>query len=257
MGGLSQWMSAGRHRATTPRARQRGEARLPTVARRRLGCRETRRWQAFRPERVQKARRKTGAPPWPSSTAARSKPASPRSRPRRGPPRVSTSATRPRRNRKAEWARRLVRGERAHRRRPDLAAVPGRRDEDARAGRLRCRASSGSRSTRRCATPSAPPSSRIPCLALFPYTDPEAARRGRQRGAQPGQPGLPRHPRDQEGGAARSACSATSRSIPIPATAMTGCCATASSSTTRPSRCWCSRRWSRRRPAATSSRPPT
>ena len=55
----------------------------------------------------------------------------------------------------------------------------------------------------------------------------------------------------------RSASSATWRSIPSPATAMTACCATASSSTTRPSPCWSSRRSCRRRPAATSSRPPT
>ena len=32
----------------------------------------------------------------------------------------------------------------------------------------------------------------IPCIALFPYTDPELARRGRQRGAQSRQSGLPR-----------------------------------------------------------------
>ena len=41
----------------------------------------------------------------------------------------------------------------------------------------------------------------IPCIALFPYTDPALARRGRQRSAQSRQSGLPRHPRDQEGGA--------------------------------------------------------
>ena len=40
------------------------------------------------------------------------------------------------------------------------------------AGRRRCPASSGCRSIRPCARPNAPPSSTIPCIALFPYTDP-------------------------------------------------------------------------------------
>ena len=48
-----------------------------------------------------------------------------------------------------------------------------------------------------------------------------SARRERQRGAQPRQSRLPRDPRHQEGGAARSASCATSRSTPTPATATT------------------------------------
>ena len=81
--------------------------------------------------------------------------------------------TRPRRNRKAEWARRMVRRERADHGRSDLAAVPGRRDEGARSRCLRCRASSGSRSTRRCADAERAAKLAIPCIALFPYTDPK------------------------------------------------------------------------------------
>ena len=145
-------------------------------------------------------------------------------------------SVRPRRNRKADWTRRLVARERADRRRPDLAVVPGRWIKDARGGRRRCPASSGSRSTRRCARPSARPELRIPCLALFPYTDPklrdddgtEALQSRTISFAAPSGPS--RRP------CRTSACSATSRSIPTPVMAMTGCCATASSSTTKPSR---------------------
>ncbi len=153
--------------------------------------------------------------------------------------------TRPRRNRKAEWARRMVRENVLTT--DDLIwplfLVDG--TQDARAGRLHAgrRAAVGRRGgARRRARRGA----RHPLPRAVSLYRPEAARRRRQRGAQSGQPGLPRHPRDQEGGAATSASSATSRSIPIPATATTACCATASSSTTRPSRCWCGRRWSRR-----------
>ena len=42
----------------------------------------------------------------------------------------------------------------------------------AHAGCLRCRASSAFRSIRRCARPRAPSKLTIPCIALFPYTDP-------------------------------------------------------------------------------------
>ncbi len=101
------------------------------------------------------------------------RPASPRSRPRpsaAAPPRSHhPPAPQPQgRMGAAPGAR-----ERAHHRRPDLAAVPGRRRRARACRSPRCRASSGSRSTRRCARPSAPPSSSIPCLALFPYTDPK------------------------------------------------------------------------------------
>ena len=61
----------------------------------------------------------------------------------------------------------------------------------------------------------------IPCVALFPYTDPALRDEQRQRGAQRRQSGLPGDPRHQEGGArGRRAC-ATWRSIPTPATATT------------------------------------
>ena len=76
-----------------------------------------------------------------------------------------------RRNRRSRMGAPHGARERAHRRRPDLAAVRRRRRRRARRS-PRCRASSGSRSMRRCARPSARPSSTIPCIALFPYTDP-------------------------------------------------------------------------------------
>ena len=62
--------------------------------------------------------------------------------------------------------------ERAHRRRPDLAAVHRRRARSAACRSPRCPASSGSRSTRRCARPERAAELGIPCIALFPYTDP-------------------------------------------------------------------------------------
>ncbi len=165
-------------------------------------------------------------------------------------------AIRPRRNRKAEWTRRLVRENVLT---VDdliwpLFLVDG--SEDARAGRRRCPASSGSRSMRRCARPSARPSSASPASRCFPTPIRSCATttapRRSIRTISSAAPSAPSRRRCR-----RSASSATSRSIPTPATAMTGFCATASSSTTRPSRCWCARRWSRPRPAPTSSRPPT
>ena len=109
-------------------------------------------------------------------------------------------ATRPRRNRKAEWARRLVRENvlttddliwplflvDGTKTRMPVASMPGVE---------RLSVDQAVRDAERAAKLA------IPCIALFPYTDPQAARRGRQRGAQSGQPGLPRHPRDQERGA--------------------------------------------------------
>ena len=142
-----------------------------------------------------------------------------------------------RRNRRSEWARRLVRENVAHRRRPDLAAVPDRRRQRARRRSPRCRASSACRSTRRCATPSARPSSASPASRCSPIPTRRCATR-RLGGAQPGQSRLPRAARDQEGSARhRHPLRRRARSL-SPATAMTACCATASSSTTRPSRCW-------------------
>src|ERR1700744_5952380 len=57
--------------------------------------------------------------------------------------------------------------------------------------------------------------------------------------------------------AVRAAELAARLAIPIPATARTACCATASSSTTRRSKFWSGRRWSKPRRAAISSRRPT
>ena len=62
----------------------------------------------------------------------------------------------------------------------------------------------------------------IPCIALFPYTDPGLRDDGGSGGAQPGQSGLPGDPRDQDARCRTSASCATSRSTPTPATAMTG-----------------------------------
>jgi porphobilinogen synthase len=78
--------------------------------------------------------------------------------------------TRMRRNRKSEWARRLVRENVLTT--DDLIWPLFVVDGAKRACRsTRCRASSGSRSTRRCARPGARALD-IPCIALFPYTDP-------------------------------------------------------------------------------------
>ena len=78
----------------------------------------------------------------------------------------------------------------------------------------------------------------IPVIALFPQTPGRAEDRRRARSGQRGQSGVPRRARHQGGGAARSACCATWRWIPIPATAMTGCCATAMCTMTPRSTCW-------------------
>ena len=90
--------------------------------------------------------------------------------------------------------------ERAHHRRSDLAAVPGRRHESARAGRLHagCRAALGRRGrarrrTRREARPS-------PASRCFPIPSPAGAtRRAPRRSIR--QSRLPRHPRHQKGSA--------------------------------------------------------
>ena len=164
-------------------------------------------------------------------------------------------AIRPRRNRKAEWTRRLVRENVLTARRPDLAAVRGRRHARARQSPP-CLASSGSRSTKRCGRPSAPPSSASPAWRCFPTPIRSCATTTAPRRSIRKIWSAARSARSRRR-CRRSASCAMLRSIPTPATATTGCCATASSSTTRRSRCWCSRRWSRPRPAPTSSRRPT
>ena len=81
--------------------------------------------------------------------------------------------TRMRRNRRAEWARRLVREKALTA--DDLIWPLFVIDGERRRIKVdpRCPAWSGFRSTRRCARPSGRCSSGIPCLALFPYTDPQ------------------------------------------------------------------------------------
>ena len=90
---------------------------------------------------------------------------------------------------------------RAHHRRPDLAAVPGRRNRHADAGGIdaRCRAALGRRGGARCR---ARRRAEHPLPRAVSLYRPETPRRGRQRGAQSGQPRVPRNPRDQERGAA-------------------------------------------------------
>ena len=123
----------------------------------------------------------------------------------RDTPRRSQAATseerldltiRMRRNRKSEWARRMVRenvlttddliwplfvtgGENA---RIQVASMP---NVD------RLSVDQVVRDAERAAKLS------IPCIALFPYTDPQPARRERQRGTERGQPGVPRGPRGE------------------------------------------------------------
>ena len=111
--------------------------------------------------------------------------------------------------------------ERAHRRRPDLAAVRGRRRRQRACRSPRCRASSGCRVDQAVRDAERAAKLGIPCIALFPYTDPALRDDDGTRGAQPRQPGLPRRSARSRRRCPRSACSATWRSIPTPATAMT------------------------------------
>ena len=108
--------------------------------------------------------------------------------------------TRLRRNRRSEWARRMMRENQlstddliwplfvmdGDNKRTPVPSMPGVE---------RLSVDQAVRAAERAAKLT------IPCLALFPYTDPKLARRDRQRGAQPGQSGLPRAARDQEGSA--------------------------------------------------------
>ena len=108
--------------------------------------------------------------------------------------------TRMRRNRKSEWARRMVRenvltaddliwplfvvaGKNA---RVPVVSMPGVE---------RLSVDQAVREAVRAAE------LHIPCIALFPYTDPALRDEERQRSAQPRQSGLPGDPRDQEGSA--------------------------------------------------------
>ena len=143
-------------------------------------------------------------------------------------------AIRPRRNRRAEWARRMVRenvlttddliwplflvdGTKV---RAPVASMP---DVE------RLSVDEAVRAAERAAKLT------IPCLALFPYTDPgkrdETAPKRSIRTIWSAAPSAPSRRRCR-----KSASSATWRSTPTPATAMTAFCAMASSSTTRPSR---------------------
>ena len=128
---------------------------------------------------------------------------------------------RPRRNRKAEWARRLVRENvlttddliwplfvvDGHNKRTAVASMPGVE---------RLSVDQAVRDAERAVKLN------IPCIALFPYTEPVLARRARL-----GSRSIPtiwcasRCARSRRN-FPTSACSATSRSIPSPATAMTG-----------------------------------
>jgi len=164
-------------------------------------------------------------------------------------------AIRPRRNRRAEWTRRLVRENVLTT--DDLIwplfLVDGtkvRAPVDSMPDVERLSVDEAVRAAERAAKLT------IPCLALFPYTEPG---RRDDDGSEALNPDnlVCRAIRAIRKKCRRSACSATWRSIPIPATAMTGCCAMASSSTTRPSASWSARRWSRPTPVATSSRRPT
>jgi len=126
---------------------------------------------------------------------------------------------RPRRNRKAEWARRAGAGKRSDHQRSDLAAVRDRRRQQAPERRLdagveRLSVDQAVRDAERAMKLNIPASR---CSLYRPV----AARRARLGGHQPRQSGLPVGARDQKSFRV-SACSATSPSIPSPATAMTG-----------------------------------
>ena len=97
----------------------------------------------------------------------------------------------------------------------------------------------------------------IPVDRALPLHGRQAAHRGRARSLQPRQSRLPRHPRRAQGGPrhrrpARRGARPLHQPRPRRADARA-----ARSSTTRRSTRSCARRWCRRKPAATSSRPPT
>ena len=107
---------------------------------------------------------------------------------------------RPRRNRKAEWARRMVRENVLTT--DDLIwplfLVDGTNKRvavDSMPGVERLSVDQAVREAERAAKLA------IPCLALFPYTDPQLRDEDGTEALNPGQSRLPRHPRHQEGGA--------------------------------------------------------
>ena len=128
---------------------------------------------------------------------------------------------RPRRTRRTDWARRLVRENTLTvddliwpifvvdgvKTRVPVASMPGVE---------RLSVDEAVKAAERAA------SLEIPVLSLFPYTDPARRTEDAARGAQPRQPRQPRDARHQGGGAGDRHLVPTSRSIPTPATAMTG-----------------------------------
>ena len=182
-------------------------------------------------EAVQSARTGTSSPAylglrrrktWRSNSGVRSKCAT-RRRARRppSPPQASIWRFGPRRNRKAEWARRHGAGKRAHHGRPDLAAVRGRWPQQAHGSRLDAgrrpaqRRPGGARSRARGETRTSPASRCFPIPSRLCATS-TAPRRSTPtiscaNRCAPSRRNFP-----------ASACSATWRSIPSPATAMTG-----------------------------------
>ena len=146
---------------------------------------------------------------------------------RDAPPRQTALASppldltiRPRRNRKAEWARRLVRENvlttddliwplfvvDGHNTRTPVASMPG-------VDRLSV--DQAVRDAERAVKLN------IPCIALFPYTDPSLRDEHGSEALNPTISSANRCARSRRNFRV-SACSATSRSIPSPATAMTG-----------------------------------
>ena len=158
----------------------------------------TRRRQAARIGPIPDQPAVRGVQPWRSNSAARSKCAMRRAG---TPPSAAPSldlTIRPRRNRKAEWARRLVRENvlttddliwpmfvvDGNNKRTPVASMPG-------VDRLSV--DQAVRDAERAAKLG------IPCIALFPYTDPELRDEHGSRGAQRRQSRLPRDARHQEG----------------------------------------------------------
>ena len=157
---------------------------------------------------------------WPSNTAARSKPphaCAPIEAPAKSEPLDLT--TRMRRNRKSEWARRMVRenvltaddliwplfvveGTNA---RVPVASMPGVE---------RLSVDQAVREAERAAKLD------IPCLALFPYTDPKLRDETAAKRSTPTTSSARRSARSRRNCPTSASC-ATSRSIPTPATAMT------------------------------------
>ena len=135
------------------------------------------------------------------------------------PPLPSIWSVRPRRNRKAEWARRLVRENVLTT--DDLIwplfVVDGHNE---RARSPRCRAWSGCRVDQAVRDAERAAKLDIPCIALFPYTEPSLRDEHGSEAVNPDNLVCSRCAPSRRN-SRTSACSATSRSIPSPATAMT------------------------------------